>query len=77
MTHSSKTRRSKAIYPALVLTLNCGLRDKELRQMQWGRVHRDESFAPKTRMLPLSGKKIPVVIRMVVVLPEPLGRMNP
>jgi integrase len=28
-------RRSRAIYPALVLALNCGLRDKELRQLQW------------------------------------------
>ena len=32
------TRRSPAIYPALVLALNCGLGDKELRELQWGRV---------------------------------------
>jgi integrase len=41
---AAKERRSKAIYPALVVTLNCGLRDKELRQLQWGRVHLDEAY---------------------------------
>lgn len=41
---AAKKRRSKAIYPALVLTLNCGLRDKELRELQWGRVHLDEAY---------------------------------
>src|SRR5579883_1419148 len=40
----AKKRRSRAIYPALVLTLNCGLRDKELRQLQWGRVHLREAY---------------------------------
>ena len=30
--------RSKNIYPALVLDLNCGLRDKELRQLRWQQV---------------------------------------
>jgi hypothetical protein len=40
----AKKRRSKAIYPALVLTLNCGLRDKELRELQWGRMHLPEAY---------------------------------
>lgn len=40
----AKKRRSKAIYPALVLTLNCGFRDKELRELQWGRVHLPEAY---------------------------------
>jgi integrase len=40
----AKKRRSKAIYPALVLTLHCGLRDKELRQLQWSRVHLYEAY---------------------------------
>jgi len=34
----AKKRRSPCIYPALVLALNCGLRDKELRELQWARV---------------------------------------
>jgi integrase len=40
----AKKRRSKAIYPALVLTLNCGLRDKEVRELQWSRVHLSEAY---------------------------------
>ena len=31
----AKKRRSKAIYPALVLSLNCGVRDNELRSLRW------------------------------------------
>lgn len=34
----AKKRRSPCIYPALVLALNCGLRSKELRELQWARV---------------------------------------
>src|SRR5580704_16678659 len=30
--------RSKNMYPALVLDLNCGLRDKELRELRWRQV---------------------------------------
>jgi integrase len=41
---AAKKRRSKAIYPAMVLTLNCGLRDKELRELQWGRMHLNEAY---------------------------------
>lgn len=41
---AAKKRRSKAIYPALVLTLNCGLRDKELRELQWARIHLDQAY---------------------------------
>jgi integrase len=40
----AKKRRSKAIYPALVLTLNCGLRDKKLRELQWGRIHLADAY---------------------------------
>lgn len=30
--------RSKNIYPALVVDLNCGLRDKELRELRWQQI---------------------------------------
>jgi integrase len=30
--------RSKNIYPALVVDLNCGLRDKELRELRWKQI---------------------------------------
>jgi integrase len=30
--------RSRNIYPALVVHLNCGLRDKELRELRWRQI---------------------------------------
>lgn len=35
---AARKLRSPSIYPALVLALNAGLRDAELRNLQWGRV---------------------------------------
>jgi integrase len=35
---AAKTARSPAIYPALMLALNAGMRDAEIRGLQWGRV---------------------------------------
>jgi integrase len=40
----AQNRRSKAIYPALVLALNCGLRDKEIRTLTWGSIHLDKAY---------------------------------
>ncbi len=36
---AAKLRRSPHIYPALVLALNTGMRDSEIRKLQWGRVN--------------------------------------
>jgi integrase len=38
MLNEAKKRRSPAIYPALMLALHAGVRDKELRSLQWDRV---------------------------------------
>jgi integrase len=35
---AARTMRSPAIYPALMLALHCGLRDAEIRNLQWARV---------------------------------------
>ena len=35
---AAKARRSKVIYPALMLALHAGMRDAEVRGLQWGRV---------------------------------------
>ncbi len=35
---AAKAARSPAIYPALMLALNAGMRDAEIRGLQWGRV---------------------------------------
>ena len=66
----AKKRRSKAIYPALVLTLNCGLRDKEVRELQWGRIHFGEAYlvvgesktdAGSGRTIPLNSLALEVI----------------
>ena len=38
MLAAAKTARSRAIYPALMANLNAGMRDKEIRELQWERV---------------------------------------
>ena len=56
------TRRSPAIYPALVLALNCGLGDKELRELQWGRVDLRDQFlvVGETKTAGGTGRTIPL-----------------
>jgi integrase len=38
MLEAARTRRSPAIYPALMLALHVGLRDAEIRDLQWSRI---------------------------------------
>jgi integrase len=38
MLDAAKAARSPAIYPALMLALNAGMRDAEIRGLQWGRL---------------------------------------
>jgi integrase len=38
MLTAAKTARSPAIYPALMLALNAGMRDAEIRGLQWERM---------------------------------------
>lgn len=41
---AAKAARSPAIYPALMLALNAGMRDSEIRGLQWGRVNLAKAF---------------------------------
>src|SRR5439155_21720132 len=41
---AAKAARSPVIYPALMLALHAGMRDAEIRTMQWGRL---DLFNPK------------------------------
>ena len=48
--------RSKNMYPALVIDLNCGLRDKELRELRWRQidlVHKKNSPSANQRPTPV------------------------
>jgi integrase len=83
---SAKKRRSKAIYPALVLTLNCGLRDKELRGLQWGRIHLSDAYlavgesktdAGAGRTIPLNSFALEVLKTYAVWYREKFKELRP
>lgn len=42
---AAKKRRSPSIYPALMLALHAGMRDAEIRGLQWGRVDLERAIA--------------------------------
>ncbi len=55
--------RSKNMYPALVVDLNCGLRDKELRQLRWQQidlVHKKQLTVGKSKSDAGTGRVIPL-----------------
>jgi integrase len=55
--------RSKNKYPALVLDLNCGLRDKELRELRWRQVdlvHKKQLTVGKSKTEAGTGRVIPL-----------------
>jgi integrase len=55
--------RSKNMYPALVLDLNCGLRDKELRELRWQQVdllHKKQLTVGKSKTEAGTGRVIPL-----------------
>jgi integrase len=55
--------RSKNIYPALVVDLNCGLRDKELRELKWQQidlVHKKTLTVGKSKTEAGTGRVIPL-----------------
>lgn len=55
--------RSKNIYPALVLDQNCGLRDKELRELRWRQVdlvHKKQLTVGKSKTEAGTGRVIPL-----------------
>jgi len=60
----AKARRSRTIYPALMLALHAGMRDAEMRGLQWGRVDLRKAIvtvgdskteAGQGRTIPLNG----------------------
>lgn len=83
---AAKKRRSKAIYPALVLTLNCGLRDKELRQLQWARINLREAYlavgesktdAGSGRTIPLNAFALEVLKKYAAWYQEKFKALTP
>jgi integrase len=65
--------RSKNIYPALVVDLNCGLRDKELRELRWQQidlVHKKTLTVGKSKTDAGTGRVIPLNETVLAALQE-------
>jgi integrase len=63
--------RSKNMYPALVVDLNCGLRDKELRELRWQQidlVHKKQLTVGKSKTDAGTGRVIPLNDTVMVAL---------
>jgi integrase len=63
--------RSKNMYPALVVDLNCGLRDKELRELRWQQinlVHKKTLTVGKSKTEAGTGRVIPLNDTVLVAL---------
>jgi integrase len=63
--------RSKNMYPALVVDLNCGLRDKELRKLRWQQidlVHKKTLTVGKSKTAAGTGRLIPLNDTVLVAL---------
>src|SRR5260370_35090906 len=63
--------RSKNMYAALVVDLNCGLRDKELRQLRWQQidlVHKKQLTVGKSKTDAGTGRVIPLNDTVMIAL---------
>ena len=63
--------RSKNMYPALVVDLNCGLRDKELRELRWQQVdlvHKKALTVGKSKTEAGTGRVIPLNATVLAAL---------
>src|ERR1035437_9125551 len=63
--------RSENMYPALVVDLNCGLRDKELRELRWRQidlVHKKHLTVGKSKTDAGTGRVIPLNDTVMIAL---------
>src|ERR1035437_1004477 len=70
LTEAAKLR-SKNMYPALVVDLNCGLRDKELRELRWRQIdliHKKQLTVGKSKTDAGTGRVIPLNDTVMVAL---------
>ncbi len=70
LTEAAKLR-SKNMYPALVVDLNCGLRDKELRELRWRQidlVHKKQLTVGKSKTDAGTGRVIPLNDTVMIAL---------
>jgi len=83
---AAKARRSKVIYPALMLALHAGMRDAEVRGLQWGRVDLERAIvtvgASKTeagegRTIPLNADVLAALVEHSKWYLEKFGETRP
>lgn len=83
---TAKGARSRAIYPALMLALNAGMRDAEIRTLTWGRVDLAKAYltvgesktdAGAGRTIPLNSDLISALVDYSKWFTERFGTINP
>jgi len=83
---AAKDARSPAIYPALMLALNAGMRDSEIRGLQWKRldlanaivtVGASKTEAGEGRTIPLNSAILPVMREYAEWYEDRFGRIQP
>jgi integrase len=83
---AAKEARSPAIYPALMLALNAGMRDAEIRGLQWGRVDLFKAFlvvgdsktdAGEGRTIPLNSALIAALVEYSKWYTKRFGMIRP
>jgi integrase len=83
---AARTARSPAIYPALVLALNAGLRDAEIRGLQWGRmdlakallvVGDSKTEAGEGRTIPLNSTLLEAIVEYAKWYTDRFGIIQP
>jgi integrase len=86
MLAAAKEARSPAIYPALMLALNTGKRDAEMRGLQWGRLDLSKAFltvgdskteAGEGRTIPLNSALLGAMVEYAKWYTERFGTIQP
>lgn len=83
---AAKAARSPAIYPALMLALNAGMRDSEIRGLQWDRVNLAKAFltvgeskteAGEGRTIPLNSALLEAMVDYAKWYTKRFGTIQP
>jgi integrase len=83
---AAKVARSPAIYPALMLALNAGMRDAEIRSLRWNRVDLSKAYlsvaeskseAGEGRTIPLNTALMEALIEYVKWYTKRFGTIQP
>ena len=86
MLAAAKAARSPSIYPALTLALNAGMRDAEIRHLQWDRVDFEKGYltvgdskteAGEGRTIPLNSALVNVLAEYRIWFEKRFGPIQP